>query len=301
MFSSDEPTSTDVENYIRSFRSVGVQATVEPLHFNHFLLSLDGNDSKLNSLTGIPNFKILEKMVQAAQLVRPSDKYLMSLKSRILLTMFRLKTNLSNTEVSIIFQVTDKTAKQYFVDTIQLLSKVLNCLIYWQSHEENLKSLPKCFEDFPQTMTVLDCTEIKTCTFNCLHCRMCMYSHYKGCHTVKILIGVSPSGMINFVSKATAGRASDKAIFNSTNLLEKLNKGDAVMVDKGFMIGDELSKAGIEMIRPAFMYHKMTKSEVIRNTRIASARVHVERRIARIKTFKILGEKVYFSILPYIY
>lgn len=72
------------------------------------------------------------------------------------------------------------------------------------------------------------------------------------------------------------------------------------MVDKGFMIADELLNAGIEMIRPSFMVQNITKEEVVRSTKIARTRVHVERLIARIKSFNILSEKIHISILPFI-
>lgn len=66
------------------------------------------------------------------------------------------------------------------------------------------------------------------------------------------------------------------------------------------MIADELAEAGVEMVRPDLMFERLTRSEVVRSTSIASARVHVERRIARIKMFKIFSEKVNASIIPYI-
>lgn len=270
------------------------------MHYNHFEMLLDKNDAKLNTMTGIPTHKILDKMTEVCALISPNDNFTMSMRSRILLTMFRLKSNLSIAETAIMFQVTEKTVKTYFADCVQLLAKGLKGLIYWQTREQNSKSLPTCFKLFPNTMTVLDCTEVKTATFNCLRCRTCLYSHYKGCHTVKFLIGVAPSGLINFVSPAVAGKTSDKAVFNLTNLTQLLNVGDAVMVDKGFMIGDELSKQGVEMIRPAFMFQELSKEEVQRNTQIACARVHVERRIARLKIFRILSQRIHWSVLPYI-
>jgi len=146
----------------------------------------------------------------------------------------------------------------------------------------------------------LDCTEIKTITFGCLKCRTSTYSHYKSQQTIKVLIGVAPSGLLNYISPAVGGRTSDKAVFNLTPLLNQLKPGDAVMVDKGFLIADELEKHGIEMIRPDFNINLLSKTQVERSTKISSARVHVERRIARLKYFKILSEKLDDSVLPYI-
>ena len=62
------------------------------------------------------------------------------------------------------------------------------------------------------------------------------------------------------------------------------------MTDKGFTIDEDCNDAAIELIRPPFLgkRKKLTKYEVQQNESIASARVHVERVIQRMKTFAIL-------------
>lgn len=50
------------------------------------------------------------------------------------------------------------------------------------------------------------------------------------------MTGVTPGGIISFVSKAYGGRASDKAILMKSCLLDKLDKGSSVMVYKGFYL-----------------------------------------------------------------
>lgn len=303
-------SNTDLSNH-KPQKSVGIQHNIllfdkgtqitEDIQFNNLPFRID-SDEKLKTMTGIPTRSLLETIVDACLIIRPSEKTNMSisLKNRIVLTMYIIKTNSSNAQAAILFNLNQKTTRNYFNDCVQLLSKVLECCIYWQTKEENLKSLPICFAKFKNTMTVLDCTEVKTVKFRCLECRTCTYSHYKGTHTIKLLIGVSPSGLINFISTAVGGRTSDKAVFNLTDLLDKLRPGDAVMVDKGFMIGNELSEAGIEMIRPNFLNKERTKSDVENDRLIAAARVHVERRISRIKLFKTLSEKISLSKLPYL-
>lgn len=262
--------------------------------------SLWDNDSKLYTMTGIPSMKVLEAMVKMFNIIRPNNNFVMEIKQRILLTMQKLKNNCSFVEIGIWHQISDATAKRYFCDTIQLLALGMKRLIYWQSREQNMKNLPKCFQMYPNVRTVLDCTEFRTVTSKCLSCRICTYSRYKSGHTLKLLIGVSPSGAVNYLSKVATGKSSDKAIFNLSNLLSKLEVGDAVMVDRGFLIADELANAGIEMIRPDFLYERFTKTQVEESTRIASARVHVERRIGRLKQMRIFSDRICSSMIPYI-
>lgn len=58
----------------------------------------------------------------------------------------------------------------------------------------------------------------------------------------------------------------------------------------------------IEIIRPPFLKNKkqFSPEEAKLNADIASARVHVERSIQRVKMFKILKEKISWKLVPYI-
>ncbi|KAL7290428.1 hypothetical protein TKK_0016117 [Trichogramma kaykai] len=150
--------------------------------------------------------------------------------------------------------------------------------------------MPKCFAKYKMTRAVLDCLEITTIKTKCLKCRIPTYSVYKCNHTVKFMTGVAPSGLTIFVSKAYEGRMSDKQIFLRSRLLDQLKRGlDAVMVDKGFSIDKECAELGIKLIRPPFLRKnsQFTPQQSTSNRDIASARVHVKRKIQRIRKFNI--------------
>ncbi|KAL2086789.1 hypothetical protein ACEWY4_017848 [Coilia grayii] len=109
------------------------------------------------------------------------------------------------------------------------------------------------------------------------------------------LIGVAPNGVITFVSDLYGGSTSDKAITADCGVLQHLEPGDMVMADKGFTIRDILP-ADVSLNIPTFLVNgQFTMQEVNYNRRIASARIHVERSIQRLKTFRIL------SYIPYQY
>ena len=55
------------------------------------------------------------------------------------------------------------------------------------------------------------------------------WSNYKHHNTVKFLIGVTPQGVISFISKAWGGRVSDKYLTENSGLLRKLFPGDIVL------------------------------------------------------------------------
>lgn len=103
------------------------------------------------------------------------------------------------------------------------------------------------------------------------------------------MTGVSPDGQITFVSRAYGGRASDKNIFEDSNLIERLElHRDEIMVDKGFLIDSFSAAFGIKVVRPPFYSKKkknqqFSEEEAIQTREIAKARVHVERANQRIK------------------
>ena len=107
--------------------------------------------------------------------------------------------------------------------------------------------------------------------------------------------------MITFVSNAYGGRASDRVIVEQSGLFEKLEPYiDSVMVDKGFMLDNICELNSIQLIRPPFLKNSQQFSRALETASIAQARVHVERVIQRLKTFKILATKLPWEMLDYI-
>lgn len=60
---------------------------------------------------------------------------------------------------------------------------------------------------------MIDCTEISVQKPQYLSYRIQQHSYYKSAFTIKCLIGVSPTGLVTFISKPYGGKASDNVIF----------------------------------------------------------------------------------------
>ena len=104
------------------------------------------------------------------------------------------------------------------------------------------------------------------------------------------MIGITPSGAISFVSTLFGGCISDRELTIKSGVLEKLETGDSIMADKGFLIADLLEPLGVTLnIPPLKQCDQFSEAQMIETRRIASQRVHVERAIGRIKTFHILS------------
>ena len=72
--------------------------------------------------------------------------------------------------------------------------------------------------------------------------------------------------------------------------LKTKDLGQRIMADQGFIMKDMLEKLGIGLNIPPFMEgrQQLPAEEIEAGRKIASLRIHVERTIGRIKTYRIL-------------
>ena len=177
-----------------------------------------------------------------------------------------------------------------FNSWIGFMYQYLQSLVFLPSLSMLQKQTPSCFKNFKDTRIILDCTEIFIQTPSSLENKSVTYSNYKSHNTFKVLIGISVTGAVIFVSKLWGGSASDVKITRDSSLLAMLDKGDAVMVDKGFIhLKSDFEKIGVKLYCPPFKTkEQFSKEEVELTRRIALARIHVERKMEQIKNFRIL-------------
>ena len=77
------------------------------------------------------------------------------------------------------------------------------------------------------------------------------WSDYKHHNTWKLLVGVTPNGQVTFLSDLWGGHVSDKQITRENGVLDLLQAGDNVMVDRGFDIS-AIVPAGVTVNIPHF-------------------------------------------------
>ncbi|CAN7995302.1 unnamed protein product [Ixodes hexagonus] len=270
------------------------------------------------SLTGFPKIEllnVLEKLV--SETTTTSTRAYLSAKDKIGMTMMALKHALTFDFLPQLFGVRPTTVGTTVRKTTRVFAAFLKTAITWPTKEEVMHNMPVCFEKFSHVRIVLDCTEIPVGTPKCLRCRISTYSHYKKGHTINYMVGVSPGGLVTYISSGYGGRASDKAIFDhlaraylhGKSIFGKSIFGeyalalpgiDHIMVDKGSLIDSTCETRLIAVVRPPFLHAKkqLSKGEALTTKRIAAARVHVERVIQRIKLLKIASQKIPWHMVP---
>ena len=71
-------------------------------------------------------------------------------------------------------------------------------------------------------------------------------------NTAKVLLGITPQGVVSFVSNCWGGRVSDKHLTENNGLLQKLLLGDIVLTDCGFDIAESVGTVQAKLHIPAF-------------------------------------------------
>lgn len=214
----------------------------------------------------------------------------LSQEQELFLVLTRLRCGLLEKDIAHRAGISAGYFSRVFITWIDFLYARLRCLPIWASKQTVEKTMPSCFqESYPSTRVIIDATEIFLEMPSSLRSQSETYSNYKHHNTAKGVVGIAPSGLVTFVSDLYAGRCSDKAITKDCGILDLLEEGDSVMADKGFTIEDDLPVGTFLNIPPFLKNHaSLTLEEETETRRIASVRVHVERAIRRIKTFRIL-------------
>ena len=145
--------------------------------------------------------------------------------------------------------------------------------------QEFKDTLPKLFHTFKNIRASVDCTEFKCEMSRNYSQQGNLYSSYKSHCTMKCLIAVNPNDVACFISDLFGGSISDVDIFDQFGILQQINPGDDLLVDKGFTIQHLLLTKQATIFIPPFLGKRdaFTKEEVMLTKRIAKARIHVER------------------------
>ena len=206
---------------------------------------------------------------------------------KLVLVLMRLRLNLGVQDLGYRFNVTPSCVSKIFLDTIHVMCTRMKPLILWPEREQLQISMPMEFRKYfgVKVSIIIDCFEIFIERPSNLLARAETWSNYKHHNTVKYLIGITPQGVISFLSKGYGGRVSDKYLAEDCGLLQNLLAGDVVLADRGFNISESVGLQYAEVKIPAFTKGKKQLSplELEATRKIAHVRIHVERVIGLVR------------------
>ena len=137
----------------------------------------------------------------------------------------------------------------------------LRPLTRWLAREELLSTMPVTIrKSFKRCVVIIDCFEVFCERPTNLKARGQTWSNHKHHNTVKFLIGISPQGVVTFVSRGWGGRVSDVHLTESCGFLQKLLPGDLVLADRGFTVQESAGIYCAEVKVPAFTRGKILES-----------------------------------------
>jgi hypothetical protein len=216
-------------------------------------------------------------------------------KEQLFLTLMKIRQAKEDFELSLLFRVSESTVSNIVVTWINFLYFQLKDLDFWPSREVIDDHIPANFgASFGRTRVILDATEIPINKPSDVNAQSCTFSSYKNRNTLKAMIGCTPRGVISYVSDAYGGSTSDRQIMERSVLLtdpSHFEKQDSIMADRGIMVQDLFAMHDVFVNTPTMLKGKsqLEPEEIVRDRRIASKRIHIERVIGLSKRFKILA------------
>ena len=217
----------------------------------------------------------------------------MSADDQFLMTLIKLRLHKANFELSRMFHISESMVMNVFVTWINFMYVTWSELPWWTSRDLVKFYSPSDFRSkFPKTRVIVDGTECPISKPRQPLLQQATFSTYKNRNTIKVLVGCSPGGLVTFCSKAYGGSASDRQIVERSPLLNMCDPGDSIMADKGFNVQDLFVPFKVTINIPTFFKktNRLSGKVVMKDRKIASKRVHIERIIGLGKTFKILRE-----------
>ena len=258
--------------------------------------NLKDNDENTAFYTGLPNFLVF------IQVLKLCDAFVLSTATNsltkfqeLLLVLMRLRLNIPFQDLAYRFGISRSTAFLIFDKRIEVLSVRLNFLIMWPTRENLMKTMPAVFKQhFGNKVAVIDCFEVFINKPSSLIARSITWSNYKHHNTIKFLIGISPQGVISFISRAWGGRVSDKHLTANCGILKNLLPEDIVLADRGCDIEESVALYGASLQIPAFTRGKdqLSAEDVEKTRRIANVRIHVERVIRLVRRKYVILQSI---------
>lgn len=228
-------------------------------------------------------------------------KHRYDLRDRLLLTLFWLRVYTTYEVMGFFFGLNKTNVEDILHDCLATLETMATFALERPSAErQKLRSPGAVMDAFPDVRLVVDAKEQriqrpknqKDSGGTPSDTQKPYYSGKKKAHTLKNEIGVAPDGRIEFVSQSVPGGANhDLNLQRQTRSLDRLDKNEAGMVDKGYDgIRNDYSDRTIYQPYKARRGHPLTEEQKAYNRHLSGYRIVVEHTNAQLNRFEVLKQ-----------
>ena len=250
------------------------------------------NDTQLLMYAGVTR-KVFESLLTWLQPVTKSKKndlHLLLPSQRLLMVLMRLRQNICQGDLAFRFAVDQSTVSRTLHQWIPMLATHLKLLIQWPKTNIGPKVPP--YDDLPNSVGIIDGTEIFIERPSNLETLKSSFSDYKSHTTVKYLVAIDTfTGVFTFVSPGFSGNCSDRFTMQHSRLLDLPQPGQRILADKGYTARDLFAQKRCFLTIPSFLADgQLSGQQAIQSRLIAIVHIKVENAIKRLKDFKIFSE-----------
>ena len=283
----DEATQTERKKTDRVYH--GSEGYRDPIYD---WTTYENDNQRVQYYTGLTNFAVMCLVMKMLFGHINPFRLAVDVRTQVLIVLVKLRMNYDFRDMANHLHVHFSTVNRIFHETLHVMYYRLSFLVRWPEREILRKTMPLCFRDsFGDKITVIvDCFEQFTEKPFGAKNQIFTFSFYKHHHTIKYLIGISPQGVITFISPGWGGRTSDNHVTENSNFFKNLLPDDVMMADRGFTCQDEVSFFQAKLMTPSFTKGKLQMHPMdVETTRLlAHVRIHVERVIGLLlRKFKI--------------
>lgn len=210
----------------------------------------------------------------------------LTVQDQFLLTLVKLRLYQSDLELSLLFNIDAGHVLSVFITWINFMYLQWSEINMWPSRElVNFHMPPDFKHKYPKTRVILDCIECPIKKPADMSDRKITFSTSKNRNTVKVLVGMTPGGLVSFVSSSTCGGSvSNRQLIEESGIVEKCDPGDEVMICSQVNVEDLFSHRHVTVNMPDVRQRKRKRSELD----MAARGVHINRPARLTKRFKIL-------------
>jgi hypothetical protein len=218
------------------------------------------------------------------------------------LCMIRLRTGMTEEHVAWLFGVGQSTVSRVF--EMWLMHMHVSFQVCFPPPDAKMRqhSCPKEFVAKFKTnyAYIVDCSDLEMQVGSDPQIQYATWSDYHHFNGAKFLGAITPCGAFAYSSKAYPARATDNAVTGLCGFLEFLEKGDTIVADKGFTVFYLLNKLEVSLYIPPFKrvgQEQFTTEELMRTSKVANLRIHIERAFERTKKFKIFDRPLQITMI----